>query len=284
MTFGAGRIPTDPGGSGRPGPSGPGDPPSAGPPAAVHVLAVLRLLSRHLEPLPAAAIARDLGLPRSTTYKLLAALSDAGFVTHVPETSRYALGLTAFELGSAYARQAPLARIGRPVIARLVDALGHTGHLAVLHGNDVLYVVEERAPGEPPLVSDVDVRLPAHLTASGLAMLAALPAAQVRALFPNRAAFVRRHDAGPDSPGHLRSTLSGVRATGYAREIGTVTPGFESVGVPVRDRHGHPVAAVAVTWRAGFLRAEIDGPTGIVARLRGAAGEVSRRLGARVGS
>ena len=42
--------------------------------------------------------------------------------------------------------------------------------IAVLHGRDVLYVVEERAPGRPPLVTDVGVRLPAHLTASGRAI------------------------------------------------------------------------------------------------------------------
>ncbi|QQS02420.1 MAG: IclR family transcriptional regulator [Austwickia sp.] len=250
------------------------------PPAAVQALAVLRLLARHLEPLPAAAIARDLDLPRSTTYKLLAALGDAGFVTHVPETGRDGLGLAAFGRGWAYARQAPLARVGRPVIARLVDALGHTGHLAVLHGNQVLYVVEERASGEPALVSDVDVRLPAHLTASGLAMLAALPPAQIRALFPGRSAFVQRHGVGPDSPSRLRAALTAVRTAGYAHENGSVTPGFESVGVPVLDRHGHPVAAVAVTWRTGHLRADRDGPGGIVARLRAAAAEVSRRLGA----
>ncbi len=51
-------------------------------------------------------------------------------------------------------------------------------------------------PGRPPLVTDVGVRLPAHLTASGRAILAALAPAQVRALFPDRAAFSTRHGAG----------------------------------------------------------------------------------------
>jgi DNA-binding IclR family transcriptional regulator len=57
----------------------------------------------------------------------------------------------------------------------------------VLHGREVLYVVEQRAPGRPPLVTDVGVRLPAQLTASGKAMLADLPGPHVRALFPTRA-------------------------------------------------------------------------------------------------
>ncbi len=153
-------------------------------PAAGHALDVLALIARRGEPVPAAAIARDLGLPRSSVYHLLGVLADRGYVRHVPEERRYGLGLAAYELGSAYQRQAPLERMARGVMDRLVDTTGHSAHLAVLHGRDVLYVIEQRAPGRPHLVTDVGVRLPAALTASGMAMLAALPAAQVRALYP----------------------------------------------------------------------------------------------------
>ena len=155
-------------------------------PAAAQALEVLSLLARHTQPLPAGSIARELGLPRSSTYHLLSVLRDHGFVTHLVEERRYGLGVAAYELGSAYQRQAPLQRIARPLLQRLVDETTHNAHLAVLHGRDVLYVIEERAPGRPLLVTDVGVRLPATLTASGLAMLAALPPAQVRALFPHR--------------------------------------------------------------------------------------------------
>ena len=117
-------------------------------PAADATLRLLRHLSR-TGPLPAAALATALDLPRSTTYHLLAVLTEHGFVVHLPEERRYGLGLAAFELGSAYSRQAPLARAARPVLARLVDQVGESAHLAVLHGRDVLYVVEERAAGRP---------------------------------------------------------------------------------------------------------------------------------------
>ena len=153
-------------------------------------------------------------------------LVDAGFAVHLPEERRYGLGVTAFEVGSAYTHQDALARLARPLLARLVDAIGQSAHLAVLHGREVLYVVEERATGRPSLVTDVGVRLPAQLAASGRAMLAALPAAQVRALFPDRGAFVLRHAAGPDSPSALRRLLVDVRARGYATEDGEITPGF----------------------------------------------------------
>lgn len=217
-------------------------------PAAEQALAVLRHLAGQAGPVPAAAIARDLGLPRSTTYHLLAVLARDGFAVHLPEERRYGLGVTAFEIGTAYVRQEPLARLARPVLARLVDAVGHSAHLAVLHGREVLYVVEERAAGRPPLVTDVGVRLPAHLTASGRAVLADLPAAQVRALFPGAGAFADRHGVGPRSPSALRRLLVDVRRDGYATEHGEVTPGFASVAAAVHDHTGRPVAGVAVTY------------------------------------
>ncbi len=246
-------------------------------PAAAQALAVLGLLSRHTEPMPAAAIARGLGIPRSSTYHLLEVLREHGFVVHLREERRFGLGVAAFELGSAYSRQAPLQRLARPILTRLVDETRHNAHFAVLHGTDVLYLVEERAPRRPSLVTDVGVRLPAQLTASGLAMLAELPAAQVRALYPSRDAFVQRHGLGPRSLTELRAVLGRHRARGYAVEEGTVTPDFSSVAAAVLDHSGHPVASFAVTYRGG----QVDDVerAAIVEAVRASATELSGRIG-----
>ena len=69
-------------------------------PAATSALDVLELLARHAAPLPAAAIARDLGLPRSTTYHLLSALRERGYVAHLEDERRWGLGVAAFALGA----------------------------------------------------------------------------------------------------------------------------------------------------------------------------------------
>lgn len=245
-------------------------------PGASHALDVLELLARRGEPLPAAAVARELGLPRSSTYHLLSVLRDRGYVSHLEGERRYGLGVAAYELGSAYQRQVPLQRISRGTLDRLVDATGHNAHLAVLHGRDVLYVIEQRAPQGPVLVSDVGVRLPATLTATGLAMLAALPAGQVRALFPHADTLVQRDGHGPSTTTALRSLLQSVRQRGYAVEDGHITRGLKSVAVAVLDHSEHPVASVAVTFRTEAVDdTEI---TRLVSAVGRAADDLSARL------
>lgn len=222
-------------------------------PAAENTLRILRYLAGRPAPVAASAIARELTLPRSTVYHLLTALAAHGFVLHLREERRWGLGTSAFELAGGYARQQPLARIGRPLVASLSDRLGESAHLAVMSGGDVLYIVEERAPRRPALITDVGVRLPAHLTASGRAMLASLPREQVRALYPSASAFPDRTGLGPRRPGELRELLREVRARGYATEESEVVDGLRSVGVAVHDHTGWPIAAVAVTWADGDL-------------------------------
>ncbi|QIX25356.1 IclR family transcriptional regulator [Nocardioides sp. JQ2195] len=244
-------------------------------PAATRTLQVLRFLAAQPGPVPLDRIMVALDLPRSTAYHLINTMIDEGFVTHLADEKRYGLGVAAFEVGSGYTRQAPLQRISRRLLAELVDRTGQSAHLAVLHGRDVLYVIEERAPGRPPLVTDVGVRLPAHLTASGRAILAALPAAQVRAAYPDRASFVDRHGAGPTGPRELSALLSDTRQRGFATEDGEVTPGFASVAAAALDHNGYPAAGVAITHAS-------DSPEPSHAdAVRRTAAELTRRLGGR---
>ncbi|MET0811843.1 MAG: IclR family transcriptional regulator [Microbacterium sp.] len=256
-------------------------------PAADQTLRILAHLATQRGPVPAQTIATALGLPRSSVYHLLATLQEHAFVVHLPEARRWGLGIAAFELAGGYARQQPLARLGHPVLADLVDRVHESAHLAVMHGRDVLYIVEERAPRRPALVTDVGVRLPAHLTATGRAMLAALPREQVRALYPDASAFADRTGTGPSSPSMLRDVLREVRARGYAVESGEVTPGLGSVGVAVCDVQGWPIAAVAVTYADAADSADgaiVTGGAGtdaaaLAALVGTAAAELERRIG-----
>lgn len=241
-------------------------------PAADQTLRVLSFLARQRGPVAARTIADALAIPRSSLYHLLAAMATHGFVVHLEGERRWGLGAAAFELAGGYARQQPLARLGRPLVAALADRAGESAHLAVMTGRDVLYIVEERAPRRPALVTDVGVRLPAHLTATGRAMLALLPREQTRALYPDAGAFADRTGRGPRRPAELREVLRDVRAAGYATEDGEVTLGLRSVAVAVRDHAGWPAAALAVTWPGDRAAPEL------AALVGEAASDLTRRL------
>ena len=119
--------------------------------------------------------------------------------------------------------------------------------------------IEERAAGRPSLVTDVGVRLPAHLTASGRAILAALPAAQVRALYPRPGAVHAppRHRAGLP-----QRAADGARRDPAARSrrprTATSRPGFASVAAAVLDHTGYPVARWPSPSRCARPRPEPD--------------------------
>src|SRR5699024_7438860 len=139
----------------------------------------------------------------------------------------------------------------------MVDEVGESGDLAVLHGRGVVYVVEGRARHRPRPVTGGGGRIPSHLPAGGRAVLAALPAPPLRVLYGHAADFTARTDVpGPSRPKELRELLAGVRREGVARESGEVTEELASVAAVVRDHAGWPAAAVALT----FVEQAADGP------------------------
>ncbi len=235
-------------------------------PSATAALQVLRYLSLRTAPVPAGRIALDLGLPRSTTYHLLHAMAAEAFVVHYPDDQLWGVGVAAWEVGQGFTRQEPLTRLARVPIARLVDATGVSAHLAVLHGADVVYLIEERATGQGP--AGHRRRRPA-----------ARPPDRVRPGDPRRRCrrprcgrCTRAGTASCNAPGsapvrspELRAVLAATRRRGYAEEDSEVTEGFSSVAVG---------AAVAVQPRSG--RPHLAGTAGSRPR-RGARGTAADR-------
>lgn len=223
-------------------------------------------------------------LARSTVYELLGELAEAGFVVHLPDQRRWGLGPAAFEIGSAYLRSQPLEQLAAPVLTRLADTTGGTAHLGALHGNETLYLARDRSARGPSLVTRVGVRLPATVTATGLAILTYLPAAQVRALFPSDAALIRRTERGVRTRAELTERLRIVYRRGWAVEDGEVSADTASVAAAVFDHNGRPSGAVGLTVAH---RCPTDPHpcgtdlAGLSTVLRSAADSLTRALGGR---
>ena len=258
-----------------------GRPPAANAPAATRALCVLRLLAAAPGPMTASSLARTLCVPRSSMYHLLAAMSSAGFVAHYPEEERWGLGVAAFEVGAAYLRHDPLERLAQPLLLRLVADAERTApvvaHLGILVGHETLYLLKERSPRPVTVVTEVGVRLPAVLTASGRAILAGLSRAQVRAQLSTRDAFVNRTGLGPTSLAALTRQLGADRVRGWAEEDGYITPGYASVAAAAHDHSRRPVAAIGLTFRSD--RVDEAARARLAREALRAARELSRRLG-----
>lgn len=247
---------------------------------ARNALGVLRYLASRSGPVRASTMARDLGVPRSSMYQLLDVMRDEGYVLHYAEDGTFGLSGLLAELGTASLRTERLGRLARPLLERLVaDApVPVVAHLAVLGGSDVIYAGRVQGFRAPTTVSSIGVRLPAHLTATGRAMLAQLPAAQVRALYPSRDRLTHRNEAGPSTLGELDRILADTRARGWATENGDVTADYSSVGAAAADRNGYPVAAIGLTFldegtrdRDTLGRATVQAADALTSRLAGRA-------------
>jgi DNA-binding IclR family transcriptional regulator len=213
---------------------------------------VLGYLARRSGPVRASTLARDLNLPRSSAYQLIAVMMDEGFLVHYPEDRAYGLSTLLSDIGTSSLRTTRLGRLAQPLLDRLVVSAGlpAVAHLSVLSGADVIYVLRVQGFRAPTTVSAIGARLPSHLTATGRAMLAQLPTTQVRALYPHRDDLTTRQDAGPQTLAELDAILADGRRLGWSRENGEITPEYASVGAAATDRNGYPVAAVGITFRA----------------------------------
>jgi DNA-binding IclR family transcriptional regulator len=253
--------------------------------SAERTMDVLRLLSGWVRPVPTMRIAQMCGIPKSSTHHLLNVMLERGWVTYYEAERAWGLGPVAFETGAAYLRSEPLQRLGRPILTRLAAATARTSHLAVLHGSDVLYLDKElHCDLGKRFITEVGIRLPAHLTSVGRAMLAALPPDQVRAMYVHPV-LVRRTDKGPVTVGGLLEELREVRERGYAIEVGLTTPDVGCIGAVALSHEGYPAAGVGVTFlKSGCpepARAQLASEVVAAAQQLGRAIGVRHRAGAR---
>ena len=247
-------------------------------PAARQTLQIVKYLAAHGGPVRATTVCRDLGLPRSTTYHLLAVLQDEGFLVHSPENQTYALSAFVADLGSSVLGANALATFAQPLLERLVAETGLpvVAHLGLLNHGDVVYALRISAARAPAVVTSIGVRLPAHLTATGRAMLAALAPAQVTAIYPDAAALVSRTGLGPKTRAQLHRILGEARDHGYALEDGEITLEYAAVAAAALDHNGYPAASVGLTFRG----AHVDTPqrAALGRATRAAADALSRRI------
>lgn len=235
-------------------------------------LRILCEFSRRESTLTAPELARRLGVPRSTVFRLLVTLEHMGFVERTPDGRAHRLGLAVLRLGFEYMASLDIVGLGRPLLERLRDDTGYAASLVVRDGRDIVYL--QRSAPQSPFATTVTIgtRLPAHATVLGHVLLGDLSLSELRALYPE----ARLEGASPNTPAHADALFELVQLTrsrGYVLAEGFFEAHISTVAAPVYGEAGHVVAALGLTVPGASIPE--DRQAALVAAVRGAATQLS---------
>lgn len=152
------------------------------------------------------------------------------------------------------ANTASLPRLAQPILERLRDAVQETISLAVLEGDDVLFIARAEAIRIVSTGEHLGGMLPAPITATGRVLLASLPDKELTKKLTT-AAVSRRTAKTVVSVSGLRKTIGEVRRRGYAVNDEELELGLRALAVPVIDHSGDTVAAISVSVSAARVTA-----------------------------
>jgi IclR family transcriptional regulator, pca regulon regulatory protein len=204
----------------------------------------LRILSLFSEQRPTwrvSDIAPAVGMPLPTVYRVVMTLTAEGYLDHLPNGD-YRPGVKVLTLGTAALRSLDLVELATPRLQQLSTATGETVNLAVLTGDQVLYLVRLRNSDLVTANIQVGSTLPAVHTSIGKLLLAHLDEDDL-AKRVTESSFARLH--GPNakvSLDELRDELGKIRADGWAMQDEELAYGLRSVAAPVRNASGTVVA------------------------------------------
>jgi len=240
--------------------------------SAERSFAILECVGAAENPIPLAVIARQTGLNRATVYRLLAVLTRMGWIHKDEVDSTYTLGYKVFALGRRQSQLETITHHAQPFIRRLAWDLGETVHLAALEGPQVVYCDKVEPPEGHPVSTAIGMRLDAHATGVGKAVLAWLEANEVRQLYHQHPphAHTARTITNVDA---LLRELAAIRVQGYAMDEGEMIPGLTCVAAPIMNSFGRAVVALSVSGPAS--RMDPARITRLVGRVTATATEIS---------
>ena len=216
--------------------------------------ALLLLLQLRERPvLRVSECAAELGVARSTAHRLLVMLEHYGFLRRDAASRSYRAGDALLSIGLAAISTLDIRDRARPFLHALRDELGETVSLVLLEGRDVRFVDAAEATRALRVGGQVGLRLPAHATSAGKAILAGLTPGQLAELYPDDVL----PGAPPTTRAELEVALAEVRRSGHAVAYNESDVEIGAVGVRIPEGPDHVRAALAIAAPAGRLTPEL---------------------------
>ncbi|GAB3569964.1 IclR family transcriptional regulator [Spelaeicoccus albus] len=220
-------------------------------------------------------IAGELGVHKSTAFRLVSALAARGLVEQSTERGRYRLGVGVVRLAGAATARLDVVREARPLVRELARDTGETVNIAVLSEGAALYVEQEAGSAALQAHNWVGQHIPLHATSNGKILLSGLPDDGVESEVGRR---LRAYTPSTvTSLPALLGQLDGVRRAGYAVAVEELEPGLTAVAAPLRNAHGDVIASLSVSGAA--FRYDEAMIKSVIEAVTAAAGTISARLG-----
>lgn len=216
-------------------------------PAVTRAVAILDLLAGEGSPLGPNAIARRLGLPKSSVANICATLVDAGLLR--PLDGGVTLGQRLAQFGAAYLGSVDQVRLFQESCDLFDTGANDTAQLAMLtDGLGVVYLAKREGVYPVQLASAPGRTLPATCTATGKAMLASLDSDELAERLSQAGQLPRLTPKSVTSIKQLRVELAKIRQRGYALDEEEVIEGVVCVAVAIpRNGRTDPLLAISIT-------------------------------------
>ncbi len=213
--------------------------------------AIIEEIARNRDGIGLAELSKRVGLHNSTTFHLVKTLVSLGYVRQLKDSKRYRIGRPLFALAASALDEIEMMSLATPVLDDLARATGESAHFSVPMGDAVVVLARTSGPGAFQLTDRVGVVRPAHCTALGKIMLAALAPSQFER-YLQRAELKANTPKSITSAERLAREIAEVRRSGLAIDDGEFDPEMRCVAVPVRDFSGRTIGAIGISgpvWR-----------------------------------
>jgi len=222
------------------------------------------------------ALIRYTGASRSTVYRHLRALHEAGLLRPVAN-GNYIIGPRVIELDRQVRQTDPLFNAGEVPMKRLMAMTGHSVLLCALFSDSVMCVREELAADSPPNLFSRGQRRPLFNGAASKIILPYLPPHQLRGVYAKHKKAIATAGLGSDWS-EFRANLSVIRREGHVVTVGEFNPGVLGMSAPVFNHSGHILGSLGISGVATAFR-KVD-MAALAEKVKAAAAEVTTRIGA----
>lgn len=221
-------------------------------------------------------VAAEVGVHKSTAFRLLAALEERDLVEQTSDRGKYQLAFGILRLANAIPGRIDLVHQSQPLLDELAAQIDETINIAVVREHFAVNVQQAMSTAAIASQNWVGQLTPLHATASGKVLLAHLPEARVHEIL-QEAGLPKLTPNTITSRSVLLDQLTEVRASGFATTHEELEAGLNASAVPIRDHTGAVIAAVSASGPAfRFDDAEIKRTADA---LRDTGARISRRLG-----